>query len=104
MGLDVTTSQEGAVYQMHLRGEMTIYTAATLKPQLLNALAQTQRLDLNLGEVSELDTAGVQLLVLTHREAAATGKTLRLVAASPAVRETVTFYRLESAVGLDNES
>ena len=44
--------------------DLTIYHALELKPTLLDALANTQELELNLSQVSEMDTAGLQLLIL----------------------------------------
>lgn len=68
-------------------GEMTIYRAAELKDILLAALAATQALDIELAQVEEIDTTGVQLLLLAQREAARAGKALRLVGHSAPVRE-----------------
>lgn len=104
MHIEITHTHEGTTHRLHLRGDMTIYTAASVKPALLDALTACRQLDLNLADISELDTAGTQLLLLAKREAEKAGKAVRLTRVSPAVRETVTFYRLESAVGLDNES
>lgn len=68
-------------------GEMTIYSAAELKPALLEALGQSDEIEIDLSGVSELDTSGVQLLMLVKREAVAAGKGLTLSGHSPAVLE-----------------
>jgi len=59
-------------------GEMTIYTAAELKTSLASALAACEDLDIHLAGVSEMDTAGLQLLLAARREAERCGKSLRL--------------------------
>jgi anti-sigma B factor antagonist len=66
---------------------MTIYHAAELKPALFDALARSDAIELDLSAVSELDTSGVQLLMLLKREAVAAGKSLTLTGHSPAVLE-----------------
>jgi anti-anti-sigma factor len=68
-------------------GEMTIYRAAELKDTLLAALAAAQALDIELAQVEEIDTSGVQLLLLVQREAARAGKPLVLVGHSAPVRD-----------------
>ena len=68
-------------------GEMTIYRAAELKETLLAALAAAPALDLELRHVEEIDTSGVQLLLLARQEAARAGKSLRFVGHSAPVRE-----------------
>jgi len=72
-------------------GEMTIYSAAELKDKLLTAAAGGP-IELDLGAVSECDSAGVQLLALLKRTAADGG--MRIVEASDAVRELLDLYRL----------
>lgn len=67
-----------------LEGELTIYRAADLKDVCLAAIdADEPALDLS--GITEIDTAGVQLLLLARREASARGRTLLLKAPSPAV-------------------
>lgn len=66
---------------------MTIYRAAELKETVLAALAAAPALDIELRQVEEIDTSGIQLLLLARREAAREGKPLRLVGHSAAVRE-----------------
>lgn len=67
--------------------DLTIYTAAALKPVLLAEARNSESPEFDLSDVAELDSAGVQLLYLADREAAAAGRTLRLTGCSPAVRE-----------------
>jgi anti-anti-sigma factor len=104
MNIEITHTHEGTTHRLHLRGDMTIYTAAALKPALLDALTACRQLDLNLGDVSELDTAGTQLLLLAKREAEKAGKAVRLTRVSPAVRETVAFYEISADLGMTDEA
>lgn len=84
---------------LRLQGELTIYTAADTKPRLLEALAASDALEINLGEVTEMDTAGVQLLILAKREAASAGKRLTLSEHSPAAMELIELYNLAGWFG-----
>lgn len=84
---------------LHAAGEMTIYSAAELKPALLAALEQSDEVDIDLSEVSEVDTSGVQLLMLLKREAVAAGKGLMLSGHSPAVLEVFELLGLSSWFG-----
>jgi len=80
-------------------GDMTIYHAAEQKQQLLDALNAGDELDLDLSTVTEIDTAGFQLLLLAKREARRLGKRLNIVAHSSAVREVVDFFNMAADFG-----
>jgi anti-anti-sigma regulatory factor len=69
---------------LRIEGEFTIFRAAELKPLLLNEPAPSE---IDLSGVSEIDTAGVQLLMLAKQAALANKSELRLVGHSPAVLE-----------------
>ena len=62
--------------------DMTIYNAAAQKQRLLDALQGTDRLEIDLSAVGEIDTAGFQLLVLVKREARRLDKEAQIVAHS----------------------
>lgn len=79
--------------------DMTIYNAATQKPMLLDALDGCEELDLDLSQVSEMDTAGFQILLLTKREAIKANKTVRLTAHSKSVTELLDLYNMASYFG-----
>ena len=80
-------------------GEMTIYRAADLKVQLLDALRKTQVLEVNLAGITELDTAGLQVLMLLKQTASADKRELRLVQHSPAVVEIFEMLDLGAFFG-----
>lgn len=90
-----------AAFAVALDGELTIYRAAELKPVLLDALHGASAPAFDLSGVTEIDTAGVQLLLLAQREAAAAGARLRLVAPSAAVRDALQLLALESLLGTE---
>jgi anti-sigma B factor antagonist len=87
-------------HRLVLEGDMTIYHASALKEQLLGALEQHSGLELDLTGVTEIDTAGCQILILLRREADRLGKSLRLAAAGGAVAEVLTFYGIAAYIGV----
>ncbi len=70
--------------------DMTIYTVAELKPQLLAAINGSDEPRIELSQVAEIDSAGVQLLYLARREAAVAGRKLRISGCTPTVQEILT--------------
>jgi len=79
--------------------DMTIYHAEALKSELLASLEPHQVIELDLSRVSQIDTAGIQLLMLTKRECQKQDKTLRIVAHSPAVHELMDFFNIAGFFG-----
>ncbi|MEI8171343.1 MAG: STAS domain-containing protein [Rhodoferax sp.] len=69
---------------LRIEGELTIFRALELKPILLGEPAPQE---IDLSGVTEIDTAGVQLLMLAKKTAQAHQREFRLVAHSPAVIE-----------------
>ncbi len=82
-----------------LSDNLTIYQALDIKSRLLGALEGYSGLELDLSRVGEIDTAGIQLLILAKREAARQGKSLAIVAHSPAVSQTIDFCNLTAFFG-----
>lgn len=82
-----------------VEGSMTIYEAAGDKSVLLGALARVKEAAIDLSSVREMDTAGLQILVLARRESLKAGKTLKLVAHSPAALDVLERYGLGSYFG-----
>jgi anti-anti-sigma factor len=70
-----------------IEGELSIYTAAEWKGRLDDLIGQGGNLELDLGAVQELDTAGLQLLIMAKKEATARSQQMRLSNHSPAVLE-----------------
>jgi len=85
--------------QLRLEGEMTIFTAQDVKERLLAPLVHCQQIDVDLSQVSEIDSAGLQLMLLVKREAAAQGKDIRFVAHSPAVVDVLELCQLTGYFG-----
>lgn len=80
-------------------GEMNIYNALEVKSHLVGAVRAADVLELDLSHVSEIDTAGLQLLLLAKQESVRLDKTLRITAHSDAVRELIDFYNVGAFFG-----
>jgi len=78
---------------LRIEGELTIFRALELKEALLS---EPMPLQIDLSGVTELDSAGVQLLLLVKKTAQAAQRELRLVAHSPAVIEVFELLNLAS--------
>jgi len=92
-------AKKNAVYKLPIEGELTIYTAAELKSKIVAAFAAAQPIEIDLSQVDEIDSAGLQLLILAKREAAAADKPLTLVKHSQAVVECLDMCNLTTEFG-----
>ena len=81
-------------------GDLTIYTAAECCAQLRSLIGAHTNIELDLSDVSEIDTAGVQLLIQARRESEAHGKSMQLVSPSPAVQEIVQLLQLHELLSV----
>ncbi|WP_301102562.1 STAS domain-containing protein [Propionivibrio sp.] len=84
---------------LSLTQDLTIYHALEQKNKLLDALDSTDDLELDLLQVNQIDTAGLQLLILLKKEAQRTGKRLSIVAHSQSVRSVIDFCKLAAELG-----
>lgn len=86
---------------LRIDGEMTIYRAGELKQTLLDelALAGQGALDIDLAGVTEIDTAGVQLLMLAKKTAGERQCELRLGGHSEAVTQVFELLNLATYFG-----
>jgi len=81
---------------LRIEGELTIFRAMELKPLLL---AQPPVDEIDLSGVTDLDTAGVQLLMLTKKMALAQSRDVRLVGHSPAVLDVFELLNVAAYFG-----
>lgn len=80
-------------------GELTIYTAADWSTQLLPLLTAGGNVTIDLSQVTEMDAAGVQLLMLAKRETLRTAGQLHLSGHSQAVLDTFELCDLAAYFG-----
>ena len=92
-------SSKAATKRIPVKQDMTIYHAGAQKQQFLSALALTDSLEIDLHAISEIDTAGLQLLLLLKREAVQQGKNLSVINHSPRVQQVIDFCNLAGTFG-----
>ena len=97
MSIHVVT--EGNRCRISIEGEMTIGTAAEVLRGLATPLVRGEEIEVNLAGVSEIDAAGLQLMMATKREAVNKNKTLRFVGHSQAVLDVLDLCDLAGHFG-----
>ncbi len=103
--MTITVNASTQPTQIRIEGEFTIYTAAESKQQLMDVLSEHPAFNVELDAVEEIDTSGVQLLLLMQREAKRIGKTLTLSGASPAIQEVINLLDLaELRIAIESTS
>lgn len=79
-----------------IQGELNIFRASELKQALL---AEPAPAEIDLSGVTEIDTAGLQLLMLVKKHARRSGREVRLVAHSAAVIELFEMLHIAGYFG-----
>lgn len=95
------TSNDGN-YTVLVEDNMTIYEAAEQKEKLLKALIKlkkNEQMEIDLSNVGEMDTAGLQVLLLIKQTAENQKKVVLLVAHSPASLDVIDRYNLAAHFG-----
>jgi len=89
-------SSQHAPTRLAVEGPLCVYTAARHKADWLDAIRDGAGLELDLSQVDEIDSAGVQLLLLLRREALAQGKPFCVGACSAVVADVLSFCNLNN--------
>ena len=87
-------STECLADQVNIEDEITIYTVLALKTNLILHLQAGKNLRLNFSTVTEVDSAGIQLLIYLQKEAHLLGLTLSLLAINQAEYEVIELFNL----------
>ncbi|MCB4361828.1 STAS domain-containing protein [Quatrionicoccus australiensis] len=92
---------ESSVPALCVAGEFTIFTAGELKGRLLEAIAlcTSGDIEIDLSDVTEIDSAGLQLMIMAKREAAWQSKTIRFCRHSDPVLDLIDLCDLAGFFG-----
>lgn len=93
------STSKNAPFRLRPEGELTIYTASDTKHLLVETLAKHQEIEIDLSQVSEIDTAGLQLLILAKKEAARNHLQVRFTDHSAAVIDAMELLDLTGFFG-----
>ena len=97
--MKIKCNKNGDGSQIGIEGELSIYHVAEAKEQLLALVEQAQQLDFDLSRVSEVDSAGLQLLILLKREASERGNEMRIVGHSQPLVDLIQLFDLAAYFG-----
>lgn len=82
--------------RLNLGSELTIVTAAQTRDRIAPYVTAATDLELDLSAVSDVDTAGLQLLLMVRREAERRGAKVTLADPSPVVQDLFELTQLSS--------
>lgn len=103
--MPIEITGQGSERTITVRGELTIYQAQEEHGVLRSAWQpEIRKIALDLSGVTELDSAGVQLLLSLRHQLLQKGGTLRVLRWSEAARHVLSLYRLQDTLGPDDES
>lgn len=93
--MDVNRKHNKTTTTLRLSGECTIYHAASAKDALLgDSKGFDKTVQLQLEQISEIDTAGVQLLLMLQKCVQQAGGTLRLQSSNATVDQVLRIFNL----------
>ncbi len=95
MGIEIK-SHDGRCLA-RIEGDMTIYTAGEYRESLLEQCHSRDGLELDLENVTEIDAAGLQLLVALKKHLDDTESGLQLMKTSESVQKALALTQLEIA-------
>ena len=90
---------EGGVFKLPILGELTIFKTAELKQLVLPVINEHAQIEIDLSQVTEVDGAGLMLMISIKQEARQQKKALRYVGHSAAVTEAVDICNLANFFG-----
>ncbi|MBF0464064.1 MAG: STAS domain-containing protein [Nitrospirae bacterium] len=80
---------------LSLEGELSVVRANELKELFIDYVKTAKDIELDLSSVSEIDTAGFQLLVALKKESDGMGRNFRILSVSPAVENLLDLYNVK---------
>ncbi|GAB4254069.1 MAG: STAS domain-containing protein [Methylomicrobium sp.] len=95
----IKVNEKNGIKVISIEDDMTIYTASEQKAELSKYLQPGRELQINLAGVSEMDSAGLQLLLWIKQEALRKELKLSLVRHSQAVVEVLELLNLTGHFG-----
>ena len=94
--MSVDIEHQGTSARVTLSGELTIYSVAEIKSALAEAMEQASEIEVDLSAVTEIDTAGLQLMLIVKRHP---DSDVRFVNHPPEVLRLVDLANLGGALG-----
>ena len=93
MGVEIT--KNGNMSSVSIDGEMTVCSAARIKKEIFEDVVWDKAVSFDLSGVSEMDTAGFQLLMLAKKEAALKNCIFSVKAHSMATSAVIELFNMK---------
>jgi anti-sigma B factor antagonist len=97
--MPIQIEMKGEACHIAIEGEMTIYVAQELKSELLPIITENDEIEIDLSQVSEIDAAGLQLMLVTKIESVVRGIKLGFINHSASVKEMLELSDLVGFFG-----
>ncbi len=97
--MPIQVEMKGEACRIAIEGEMTIYVAQELKSELLAPIKDNDAIEIDLSQVTEIDAAGLQLMLVTKIESLARGIKLGFINHSAPVQEMLVLSDLVGYFG-----
>lgn len=97
-GLSVTATTTDGVRVLTLAGEIDHHTGDTLRQALHTPDTPCPRVVVDMGEVTFMDSSGINILITAHQDLGSTNGWLRLVAVGPSVMRTLSIVGLDAVI------
>jgi anti-sigma B factor antagonist len=97
--MPITAKVNNGICRVNVQDDLTIYNALEVKKKLSKNMCKAAEMEVDLSGVNEIDSAGLQLLILFKREAKKQSRVLRLVAHSQVVMDIIDTYNLGACFG-----
>ncbi len=103
--MDIKIEESENEAHMVIEGDLTIYAAEQFKLALFELIADVKTLSVNLSDVNEIDSTGIQILAMAKSMATLEKNTFKLENLSDAVKNVFSLYFLnEDTFNVINES
>lgn len=96
--MNIMVNRAGSGFRLRVSGSLDISCVQDAKEKFGQVLEMGQDLSVDLSALEQVDTAGVQLLAMVHRQATGNESACRFEHAPPEVARTLEFYRLPGLV------
>ena len=93
--MTLSTEKIDGLCKIRIEGDMTIFNANDLKKDLMEIVDECPELEVDLSRVSEVDTSGLQLLILAKRESKSLNKAFRVVSYSPGILNVMELFNIK---------
>jgi len=92
-------TKKSKVIEVEVPGDMTIYEAGETRDLFIEAIEKNDSVNVNLSNVSEIDSSGIQLMVSLKKIAASKNKALSFTSHSPAVVDLLDLFDMTPYFG-----